>query len=153
MTGPPEGPLEIRLRFSGVTRPHGVFVGPAPWFRLVGSSILQGPTGELVAESREHQWKVRELVFNRLDCRQPHVLRFEDSTGQCAEEIGEFGECAVIAGVIFAEGTPVANWLPASGLWLSTESEIGWPAVFIAGTATKMDYPYRFQPAGPWPSR
>jgi hypothetical protein len=32
-------------------------------------------------------------------------------------------------------------------------SEIGWPAVFIAGTATKMDYPYRFQPAGSWPSR
>jgi hypothetical protein len=130
-----------------------VFIGPAPWFRIIGTSILQGPNGDLVAESHEHQWKVRELVFNRLDCRQPHMLRFEDSTGHRAEEIGEFGEFAVIAGVIFAEGAPVANWVPASGLWLSTESEIGWPAVFIAGTATKQDYPFRFQPAGPRPTR
>src|SRR5258706_6268286 len=71
MTAEPGGPHEIRLRFSGVTRPHGVFVGPAPWFRIIGTSILQGPHGDLVAESRQHQWKVRELIFNRLDCRQP----------------------------------------------------------------------------------
>ena len=153
MTAPSEGPLDIRLRFSGVTRPHGFFVGPAPWFRVVGTSILQGPNGELVAESHDHRWKVRELVFNRLDCRQPHVLRFEDSTGQSTETIGEFGECAVIDGVIYAEGAPVANWIPALRLWRSTESEIGWPTVFIAGTATKLDYPYRFQPGRGWPSR
>jgi hypothetical protein len=141
---PGEGP-QIRLQFTGVTRPHGVFVGPAPWFRISGGSILQGPDGDLVAETRHHQWVVRDLVFSRLDCRQPHSLGFEDASGQSVEETGQFGECAVIDGVIFAEGAVVATWVAESALWVSADSEIGWPVVVIRAVESPHDYPFGFQ--------
>src|SRR5512138_948847 len=125
-----EAPV-IRLRFTGVTHPHGVFVGPAPWFRISGDTIVRGPDGETVARMRDRQWLVRGSVFNRFDCRQPLMLSLEDGAGQTAEAIGQFDECAVVGGTIFGEGAPVATWAQDRRLWRSAESDSAWPVVLI----------------------
>jgi hypothetical protein len=138
----------IRLRFTGVTHPHGVFVGPAPWFRLVGAAVLQGPDGDVVGQFREGQWMVRNAVFNRFDCRQPMVLHLENGETGAAEEIGRLEECAVVGAVVFGDGAPVATWDPGRNLWLSSDTELAWPALVIRTGPPHTGFP-RFRPGAP----
>ena len=133
----------LRLRFSGVTRPHGVFVGPAPWFRLGGRALIQGPDGQNVAEMRGHQWILNGLVFHRFDCRHPLSLLLEGPDGAVGEEFGEFDECAMVDGAIFAESNCLAEWLPDKNLWLSRESDAAWPVMLIQAGELKRPYPLR----------
>src|SRR5690349_18276141 len=96
----------IRLRFTGVTHPYGVFVGPAPWFRIAGGAIYRGPGGETVARMHDQRWQVRGSIFNRFDCRQPLTIEMEGAAGEIGESAGQFDECAVVGGTIFGEGAP-----------------------------------------------
>jgi hypothetical protein len=137
----------IRLRFTGVTHPHGVWVGPAPWFRLAAESILQGPDGDIVGQLRDGQWIVRNIVFNRFDCRQPMSLHLEDPGSGAAEDIGRFDECAAVGGVVFGEGAPVASW--ERGIWRSAETASAWPTLVIRPGEARPGFPVRFIPGAP----
>jgi hypothetical protein len=139
----------IRLRFTGVTHPYGVFVGPAPWFRLGGGAIVRGPAGETVARMQDQRWQVRGSIFNRFDCRQPLAIALESGPGRVAEEIGQFDECAAVEGTIFGEGAPVATWEPERGLWVSAETDQGWPILVIETAQVRPGFPVRFGRGGP----
>jgi hypothetical protein len=139
----------IRLRFTGVTHPYGVFIGPAPWFRIVGGAILRGPGGETVARMHDQRWQVRGSIFNRFDCRQPLTIEMEGAEGESGESAGQFDECAVVGGTIFGEGAPIATWVADRGLWVSAETEEAWPALLIQTAQVRPGFPVRFSRGGP----
>jgi hypothetical protein len=49
----------IHLRFEGVPSEADLTLGPAPWFRVAGNFVRQGPDGDITAIFRNHYWEVQ----------------------------------------------------------------------------------------------
>lgn len=72
----------IHLRFEGGASGPDVILGPAPWFRIAGNFIRQGPHGSIVGSFRNHYWEVQSKRLIRYFCEDPYQVHFEDAGGR-----------------------------------------------------------------------
>ena len=67
----------MRLHVAAPLLGHGVIVGPAPWFKLVRSSLRMGPVESQVGQLENHQWKIHGRFFTAF-----HLERLPPSTSR-----------------------------------------------------------------------
>jgi hypothetical protein len=123
----------IRLRFDGGTTGANVILGPAPWFRVAGNFIREGPHGVIVGGFRNHYWEVQSRRFVRYFCEEPCTVRFEDALGATGERLGPFSKLWVEDGVLHADDYLKAKFLEQTQVWHFYESDTYWPVMVIAG--------------------
>ena len=134
--GRPAGLHEVRTMirlFFEEEKAHSnpVLLGPAPWFRVGGNFIRQGPHGTIAGTYRQHGWEVQARHFTRFDCRESSLIHFEDAAGGCSEEFGPFREFYAADGVVHAEGDLFAKFIEETQLWHCYVTENFWPYMFI----------------------
>jgi hypothetical protein len=121
----------IHLYFEGGSPADSVTLGPAPWFRIAGNFIRQGPDGAIVGTYRRHQWEVQSGYFTRFDGKERAVVHFEDAAGGPSEDFGPFPRFHTSDGVLYADGKLFAKFVEESQLWHCYPSENFWPVIVI----------------------
>jgi hypothetical protein len=121
----------IHLHFDGPLRAQAVTLGPAPWFRIAGNYIRQGPHNVIVGSYRRHQWEVQAKYFTRYDCRDRAVIHFEDVAGGPTENFGPFPCFHGADGVVYAADKLFAKFIEESQLWHCYPTETFWPVMVV----------------------
>jgi hypothetical protein len=125
----------IHLHFR-VSSNQTVTVGPAPWFRVAGNFIRQGPHGAIIGTFRRHVWEIGAENFPIYECNEPHRIRFEDSRGDAGPVLGPFSKLRVDDGTMTADDKKiVAKFIDPSQHWLVYETETYWPVMAIESAA------------------
>jgi hypothetical protein len=122
----------VELRFEGLSAHQSVVAGPAPWFRIAGNYVRQGPSGAVVAQLERHQWSVGQQFFSRFDCRGPLVVHFEDAGGEPSGAFGPFTSLAVADGTMYSGDRVLAKFAEETQLWHAFPTETYWPVLVIA---------------------
>jgi hypothetical protein len=120
----------IRLHLSGPTEPP-VTLGPAPWFRVAGNFIRQGPHGNIVGTFRRHNWEVESRQYGRIECREPVLVHFEDAAGGPTEDFGPFADFLCLDGALHAGGEVFAKFMEETQLWHCLPTETYWPVLVV----------------------
>jgi len=119
----------VQLRMEGVSAAYSITLGPAPWFRVAGNFIRQGPRGTIVATYYNHQWEVQSRFFTRFECRDPLLIHFEDAAGGSTEDYGAFSHFQAADGVLYADNKLFAKFIEESQLWHCYVTENFWPVL------------------------
>jgi hypothetical protein len=121
----------IRLKFEGGATGPDIVLGPAPWFRVAGNFIRQGPEGEIVGSFRNHVWEVQSRRLVRYFCEETHTVNFEDAAGGRGVQLGPFSKLWVEDGVLHADGVLKAKFIDQVQVWSCYETETYWPILVI----------------------
>jgi hypothetical protein len=121
----------IHLQFEGGSPAGSITLGPAPWFRIAGNFIRQGPDGAIVGTFRRHQWEVESKHFTRFDCKERAAIHFQDAAGGATEDYGPFASLYASDGVMYADGKLFAKFIEESQLWHCYPTENFWPVIVI----------------------
>jgi hypothetical protein len=108
----------LNLEFTGLAHRNRITVGPAPWFRLAGTTIETGETGLVVAELKHHWWRRGGRYFDRIECLDPVSLWSLEPDGR-ARAVGSFEDVAIGDGAIYAGGRLLAEYDDDCGRWRS----------------------------------
>jgi hypothetical protein len=126
----------IRLLFEGTSPGNSVVLGPAPWFRIGGNFLRQGPHAAIVGTYRQHQWELQARYFTRWDCPEPTLVHFEDVAGGRTEDYGPFTEIYAADGVVHADQKIFAKFVEESQLWHCYPTENFWPVMIVKSAAS-----------------
>jgi len=128
----------IRLHFPGPMPADSATLGPAPFFRVGGNFIRQGPDGSVVARLTNHYWEVDGKHFTRYDCTQAVLLQFENADALTSEIFGPFRQLAVVDGVCYADGTLFVKFMKEIQLWHCYATDTYWPFLLIKPLSSEM---------------
>lgn len=122
----------FRLHFSSIMAAP-VTVGPLDALLLVGSALIEHPSGRHVARLIDHQWRVADRCYLRFDCdgAVPWELRFVGPASPTERAFGPYRHSHVADGVIYAEGTPIARYLDDADRWACLLDGGEWPVVSL----------------------
>ena len=121
----------IHLKFEDTEQGNHVVLGPAPWFRIAGNFIRQGPHEAIVGSFRNHYWEVQSRRLIRYFCDEPHRISFEDAAGGRGAQLGPFNKLWVEDGVLHADGLLRAKFYDHTQVWHCYETEAYWPVLII----------------------
>jgi hypothetical protein len=121
----------IRLEFKATQPAQMVVLGPAPWFRVAGNFIRQGPKGDIVGAYRNHFWEVGGGFFTRYDCREMVMIHFEDAAGGPSEKFGPYEQLWVADGVFYSNNRLFAKYHEHTVLWHCYNTDTYWPTLVI----------------------
>jgi hypothetical protein len=121
----------IHLKFDSALTGPGPVLGPAPWFRVAGNFIRQGPHGAIVGSFRHHYWEVDSRRYERYFCDEAQAIHFEDTAGGLGERLGPFSKLWVEDGVVHADDFLKAKFHEQTQVWHCYESDTYWPVLVI----------------------
>jgi hypothetical protein len=124
---------QICLRFEGGESGPDVKLGPAPWFRVAGNFIRQGPHGSIIGSFRNHFWEVQSRRFIRYYCEEPHSIHFEDAAGGEGIRLGPFTRLWLEDGVLHGDSFLKAKFSEQTQVWHVYETDTYWPVLVIEG--------------------
>ena len=126
----------IHLHFFRASSNDALTIGPAPWFRISGNFIRQGPHGAIVGTFRKHVWEVGSEYFPVYECTETNKIHFEDADGGVGPVLGPFYRLRVEDGTVTVEqDTPTAKFMDPTQLWLCYETDTYWPVMVIESAA------------------
>jgi hypothetical protein len=121
----------IRLRFYNGSPTEAVMLGPAPWFRIAGNFIREGPHGAIVGSFLRHHWEVQAKHFLRYDCEGESLVHFEDHGGGASQDFGPFSCFSSADGALYGNNELFAKFVEESQLWHCYPTENYWPIIVI----------------------
>jgi hypothetical protein len=123
----------IRLIFESEQLGKSVTLAPAPWFRITGNFISQGPDESIVARFSHHFWEMQgQKHLTRYRCHDRTVIHFEDAIGNASETRGPFDDIAMADGVVYANGQLFARFAEETQLWHCFGTDTYWLSMIIA---------------------
>jgi len=126
----------IELDFKSGHPDKPATLGPAPWFRIAGNFIRQGPHGNIVGTFRMHHWEVGGHYYARYDCKGPVLVHFEDLEGGKTESFGPFPYLYAQDGVMHVEDNLFAKFIEENQVWHAFAMETFWPVLVIESGST-----------------
>lgn len=124
----------IRLKFDSGAGGRPEHLGPAPWFRIGGNFIHQGPQGNIVAAYRNHFWETRDRHFTRYDCEGSARISFENAAGEQSEAFGAFAHVSCADGVVYADEQIFAKLQEGSVMWHCYPTDTYWPVLVLSSS-------------------
>jgi hypothetical protein len=122
----------IRLRWSTLQRSHNTVLGPAPFFRVDGLVLRQGPHNQIVGRYRDRMWMIDGTSASSCECTERTCIYFEDSRGTASQKFGPFSRVHFPNGSCYADKKPFAVLDEDFGSWLCCANGIRWPTILIA---------------------
>lgn len=121
----------MRLHVTAPLLGHGVIVGPAPWFKLVRSTLRMGPVEAQVGRLENHQWKIHGRFFTAFHLDEASTIHFEAAAGTGGVSHGPFEDVKVADGTVYADERAIARFDDATEAWQSTLDGSSWPVVVV----------------------
>jgi hypothetical protein len=106
-------------------------IGPAPWFRVAGNFVRQGPHGQIIGTFRKHHWEIQSRHFTRYFCDEPYTVTFEDASGGRGDRLGPFSKLRVEDGVLHSDERIKAKFHDETQVWHCYESDTYWAVMVI----------------------
>ena len=112
-----------------------ITLGPAPFFRVHGPMLLQGPDEDIVARYDQHHWQVGGRYVSSYECTDRTYLQFEDVQGHTSEPLGPFDRIHFPNGSCYADDAQLAQFIAESERWRDATTGARWSGILIAPCA------------------
>jgi hypothetical protein len=126
----------IRLRFNSLAGTDPAILGPAPFFRIDGVLLQQGPDHTVVGRYSDHHWEIGGRFVSSYECVEAVRLHFVDANGDTSQSHGPFQQVRVPNGSCYADrslfGELVQDHGGATGQWVHRGSLTRWQALVIS---------------------
>jgi hypothetical protein len=106
-------------------------VGPAPWFRITGNFIRQGPQGNVVSTFHNYTWETGGQFYTSYDVEGWANIQFEDALGGQSAVYGPFDSINTTDGVMRVKNELVAKFINETQLWHDIKNDTYWPVMVI----------------------
>ena len=123
--------LMIKLSFNTLQSVGPVQHGPAPYFRVEGSSLFEGPHNRVIARYGQRYWQFENRHLSSYECRDRTQLRFENKDGQLSEVLGPFARVLFPNGSCYADDRRLAEYVEDAEQWLRFTDYTRWSAIVI----------------------
>jgi hypothetical protein len=136
----------IQLRFNSLAGTDPAILGPAPFFRIEGTTLQQGPDRSVVGRYFDHHWEIGNRFVSSYECADAVLLHFEGQGGESSRVYGPFQQLRFPNGSCYADRSLFAelvddrrsgDGVPADTRtqWLHRGDLTRWPVlVFTAAT-------------------
>jgi hypothetical protein len=130
----------IQLRFNSLAGTDPATLGPAPYFRIEGPLLQQGPDHTVVGRYFDHHWEMGGRFVSSYECVAAARLHFLGSDGEPSGIYGPFQQVRFPNGscyadrALFAElddGAAAVSGRAASGQWVHRADLSRWPVLLI----------------------
>jgi len=121
----------ISLSFHAPLVPKPVRVGPAPWFRITGNYVRQGPHNTIAGTYHHGTWETDGQHFTSYDVEGTALVHFEDAFGDQSPVLGPFDILRTANGVMWAKTELFAKFIAQTQLWHHAKTDTYWPALVI----------------------
>lgn len=121
----------LYLQLTNIIPGRPLWLGPAPWFRMAGNEIRQGPNDEAVAHYANKSWLARGQYFTSMHFRDRACVHFEDFSGSPTTPIGPFSDLKLSDSIMRANDEPLAMLQEDSQLWHAYGAGLAWPYITI----------------------
>ena len=125
----------IRLRFNSLAGTDPVIIGPAPYFRVEGPLLQEGPDHTVVGRYSDHHWELDGRYVSSFECAEPVHLQFAQPGGDVSAAYGPFQQVRFPNGSCYADRALWAELLD-DGHWFHRASQNRWPAMVLTPAAT-----------------
>jgi hypothetical protein len=117
----------IRLRFNSLAGTEPAILGPAPFFRVEGGLLQQGPEHTVVGRYFDHHWEIGNRFVSSYECLDMVRLHFVGPDGVASESHGPFqhvrfpnGSCyadrSLFGELVQEHGNKTAHWVHRASL-------------------------------------
>jgi hypothetical protein len=122
----------IQLRLNAMTGTGSLLLGPAPYFRIDGLLLREGPHGQVVGRYHDHHWEVSGRYVSSYQCSDRVCIRFEDREGKASTPYGPFREARFPNGCCYADQSLFAELVVDTGCWWHRSEGSRWPSLVIS---------------------
>jgi hypothetical protein len=134
----------IQLRFNSLAGTDPAILGPAPFFRIEGPLLHQGPDRSVVGRYFDHHWEIRGRFVSSFECVEPAVVRFEGAGGETSGAHGPFQQVRFPNGSCYADRVLLAELVDdrggavrdphadGHGQWLQRADLTRWPVLILS---------------------
>jgi hypothetical protein len=122
----------IQLRFNSMAGNDPALVGPAPFFRIDGPLLSQGPSREVVGRYFDHHWELGGRFVSSYECVEAVRLHFEGNDGESSRSYGPFQQLRFPNGSCYADRVLFAEYVEEPACWVHRPELIRWPVIVIS---------------------
>jgi hypothetical protein len=133
----------IQLRFNSLAGTDPAILGPAPFFRIEGPLLQQGPDHGVVGRYCDHHWEIGARFVSSYESIEAVLLHFEGATGESSKIYGPYQQVRFPNGSCYADRTLFAELVeerpgpggPASdgpAQWLHRADLTRWPVLIMS---------------------
>jgi hypothetical protein len=138
----------IQLRFNSLAGTDPAILGPAPFFRIEGPLLQQGPAHAVVGRYFDHHWEIGSRFVSSYECVEAVMLHFEDASGERSKVHGPFQQVRFPNGSCYADRTLFAELVAdagggaphadGKGQWLHRAEHARWPVLVLSPAQASM---------------
>lgn len=121
----------IQLRFNTMAGTDPSIVGPAPFFRIDGLLLRQGPEGQVVGRYHDHHWEVHGSFASSYECTDRISVCFEDGGGRVTKRYGPFQQLLFPNGCCYADQSLFAELAVETQQWVHRVDRTKWRVIVI----------------------
>jgi len=120
----------IRLRFNTLAGTDLGILGPAPYFRIEGPLLQEGPDRTVVGRYADHHWELDGRYVSSFECAERVHLQFAGASGELSEAYGPFQQVRFPNGSCYADRVLMAELLE-DGHWIHRGSRTRWSTLLM----------------------
>lgn len=137
----------IQLRFNSLAGTDPAVLGPAPFFRIEGPLLQQGPGRSVVARYADHHWEIGSRYVSSYESIDAVLLHFEGPGGESSRTYGPFQQVRFPNGSCYADRNLFAELVEERGTtvrsasdgrpaqWLHRADLTRWPVLIVSPVA------------------
>ena len=133
----------IQLRFNSLAGTDPAILGPAPFFRIEGTTLQQGPDRSVVGRYFDHHWEIGDRFISSYECLDAVLLHFEGHDGESSRIYGPFQQLRFPNGSCYADRSLFAELVDerkstggvpadAGPQWLHRADLTRWPVLVVS---------------------
>jgi hypothetical protein len=137
----------IQLRFNSLSGTEPAILGPAPFFRVEGTMLQQGPDRSVVGRYFDHHWEIGNRFVSSYESVDAVLLHFEGPGGESSRIYGPFQQLRFPNGSCYADRSLFAELVedgksgggaPAETRpqWLHRADLTRWPVLVVSAATT-----------------
>jgi hypothetical protein len=125
----------IQLNFNTLQSMSPLKLGPAPYYRVEGASLHEGPHNRVIATYGQRYWQIEGKHVSSYECRDRSQIHFESQDGRTSEVLGPFARLLFPNGSCYADDRRLAEFVDDANQWLRSTDYTRWFAIVIAPAA------------------
>ncbi len=109
-----------------------MLLGPAPFFKIDGPLLQQGPDQEVVGRYFDHHWELAGRYVSSYECASPVRVHFEGRAGETSQSFGPFQQLRFPNGSCYADRVLLAEFVEERGYWVHRADLTTWPVIVLS---------------------